>query len=74
MKIEFDQEADALYIQLKESDVFDTKEASTGVYVDVDDQDEPIGIEITHVSKRFALQDLIRFTFDLVPAGSITGQ
>ena len=66
MKIEFDSTADAVYIRLKEADVFDTKEASHGVFIDVDENDEPIGIEIINVSKRFAIQDLTRFTFDIL--------
>lgn len=66
MRIEFDQAADAVYIQLKEAEVFDTKDVSTGIFVDVDENDEPIGIEILDASKRFSLQDLTRFTFDLI--------
>lgn len=66
MKIEFDQVADAIYIRLKDGDVLDTRDVSTGVFVDVDEQDEPIGIEILNASKRFTIQDLTRFTFDLV--------
>ncbi|MCB0061692.1 MAG: DUF2283 domain-containing protein [Caldilineaceae bacterium] len=66
MKIEFDQVADAIYIRLKDGDVFDTRDVGTGVFVDVDEQDEPIGIEILNASKRFTIQDLTRFTFDFV--------
>ena len=66
MKIEFDQVADAIYIQLKDGEVFDTKDVSTGVFVDVDEFDEPLGIEILNASKRFSTQDLTRFTFDLL--------
>ena len=68
MKIEFDPAADAVYIRLKDADVFDTKEASHGVFIDVDEDDEPIGIEIINASKRFALQDMTRFTFDIFQA------
>lgn len=66
MRIEFDQVADAVYIQLKDAEVVDTKDVSTGVFIDVDEDDEPVGIEILHASKRFSLQDLTRFTFDLI--------
>lgn len=65
MKIEFDAAADAVYIRFKEGDVFDTKEASHGIFIDVDADGEPIGIEIINVSKRFTLQDMTRFTFDI---------
>ena len=66
MQIEFDQAADAVYIQLKDAEVFDTRGVSTDIFMDVDADDEPIGIEILHASKRFSLQDLTRFTFDLI--------
>jgi uncharacterized protein YuzE len=66
MKIEFDQVADAIYIRLKDGEVFDTKDVSTGIFVDVDEFDEPLGIEILNASKRFAMQDLTRFTVDLL--------
>lgn len=72
MKIEFDQAADAVYIRLKDGEVFDTKDISTGLFVDVDENDEPIGIEILHASKRFTIQDLTRFTFDLVQGPLVT--
>lgn len=52
--------ADAVYIQLKDAEVFDTKDVSTDVFMDVDEDDEPVGIEILHASKRF--------TFDLIQA------
>lgn len=65
MKIEFDPVADAIYIQLKEGEVFDTKEVSRGIFLDVDEADEPIGIEIINASRRFVLKDLTRFTFDV---------
>ncbi len=65
MKIEFDPIADAVYIRFKDADVFDTKEVSHGIFIDVDENDEPIGIEIINASKRFAMQDLTRFTFDI---------
>jgi len=65
MKIEFDPIADAIYIRFKDADVFDTKEVSQGIFIDVDEHDEPIGIEIINASKRFAMQDLTRFTFDI---------
>lgn len=66
MKIEFDQVADAVYIRLKDGEVYDTRDISTGLFVDVDENDEPLGIEILNASKRFSIQDLTRFTFDLV--------
>ncbi len=68
MKIEFDPVADAIYIRLKDSVVFDTKEASRGVFIDIDEDDEPIGIEIINASKRFSGQELTRFTFDVFQA------
>jgi uncharacterized protein YuzE len=45
MKFEFDREADALYIRLKEGRVERTIELDRGVYADLDAEDRPLGLE-----------------------------
>lgn len=45
MKIAYDRQARALYIQVKEGEVANTVEIGDGVYADIDDQQETIGIE-----------------------------
>lgn len=52
MKITYDNEADALYIKLKESEVHKTKEADENTILDYDRNGNLIGIEILFVKER----------------------
>ena len=51
MKIEYDRKADILYIKLKEAKIIDTRMLSEDVYVDVDKDQNFVGIEIWKASK-----------------------
>ena len=57
MKIEYDKEADALYIQFQKKKVALTKEIEEGINVDLDRDGKVIGIEIIGVSERYKLKD-----------------
>jgi len=59
MRIEYDQEVDALYIQMQEKYVAKTKGVENGVLIDFDEASKLIGIEILDVTKRFALSDIV---------------
>jgi uncharacterized protein YuzE len=65
MKIEYDPEADALYIQIREaarsSDNIDIEE---GVTVDVDEQGHIVGLEVLDASKRLSSSDLTSITIE----------
>ncbi|MBN2089401.1 DUF2283 domain-containing protein [candidate division KSB1 bacterium] len=52
MKLKIDSAADALYFSLDDSPVVESEEVSPGIIVDYNDQNEIIGIEILHLSKR----------------------
>jgi len=52
MKLEFDPEADALYLELSPADVDRSEEIRPGVVVDYDSAGEVVGIEVLHVGKR----------------------
>lgn len=58
MKIEYDSEADALYIQIREADVGDNIDIEDGVSVDVDADRHIVGLEILDASKRLTPADL----------------
>ncbi len=45
MRFEFDSEADALYIRIKDGHVERTIELDKGVYADLDLEDRPLGLE-----------------------------
>ena len=57
MKIEYDRKADILYIKLKDAKIIDTRMLGKDVYVDVDKDQNFVGIEIWKVSKN-AIQPL----------------
>ena len=52
MKIEFDQEADALYIELAPGDVDKTEEIKPGLILDYDINGNVLGVEMLYISKR----------------------
>lgn len=65
MILEYDPQADAIYIQLREGEVAETVEISKYVYVDVDKAGRPLGIEILFVTRHLALEDLVSVTFNI---------
>jgi len=52
MKVTIDKDADALYMRLSDTQIYDSEEVKPGVILDYDDQDNLIGIEILWVSER----------------------
>ena len=52
MKIEYDQQADAMYIRLRADSVAESDEVRPGVVLDFDVEGQVLGIEILDVSKR----------------------
>ena len=52
MKIEFDQAADALYIELAEGEIESTEEIKPGVILDYDADGNVLGVEMLYISKR----------------------
>lgn len=73
MKIEYDPEADALYIQIREavrpSDNIDIEE---GVTVDVDEHGHIVGLEVLDASKRLSPSDLTSITIERLPLEATT--
>jgi uncharacterized protein YuzE len=67
MKIEFDKQADALYIYIQEKEVARTKEIEEGILVDFDKNNLLIGIEILDVTKRFSLSDIVNLQIENLP-------
>lgn len=62
MKIEYDKEADALYIGISETGVARTEELEGGVNLDFDDKGRLVGIEVVGVSERYSKEDLTTIT------------
>ena len=52
MKIEYDQQADAMYIRLRADTVAESEEIRPGVVFDYDVEGKVLGIEMLDVSER----------------------
>ncbi len=72
MKIEFDRQADALYIYIQEKPVNKTKEIEEGILVDFDEDNRLIGLEIMDVTKRFSLADIVNLQIENLPVESVS--
>lgn len=64
MKLTVDPEADALYLRLNEAEIVDSEQVSPGVVLDYDAQENVVGVEMLHLSKRAAKADLQRLLFE----------
>jgi len=71
LRIEYDKEADALYIQLREASVDDNIDIEEGVTVDLDEKKHIVGIEILDASKRLSLEDLVNITIQNLPVEKV---
>jgi uncharacterized protein YuzE len=67
MRIEYDPDADALYILIREAQVDDNIDIEGGVTVDVDADKHIVGLEILDVSKRLNPSDLSSITIQRLP-------
>ena len=52
MRLEFDPQADAVYLELTEAEVEESKEIQPGIIMDYDAEGRVVGIEVLYVSKR----------------------
>ncbi len=67
MKIEYDREADALYIQLREAYVDDNIDVEEGITIDLDEKRHIVGIEILDATKILNLSDLVNISIENLP-------
>jgi len=74
MRIEYDREADALYIHLRQAPVDDNIDIEEGVTVDLDAEKHIVGIEILDASTRLSPEDLSQVSVEnLIPAPALPG-
>jgi uncharacterized protein YuzE len=71
LKIEYDKEADALYIQLREAYVDDNIDIEEGVTVDIDEKKHIVGIEILDATKKLSLKDIVNITIENLPVEKV---
>jgi uncharacterized protein YuzE len=55
MKLEFDPQADAVYLELTDAEIEESKEIQPGIIMDYDAEGRIVGIEVLYVSKRAEL-------------------
>jgi len=67
MKLKIDNEADALYLTLDESDAVESEEVSPGIIVDYNADNHVVGIEMLYLSKRTPKLDTGRLLFEMAP-------
>ena len=72
MRIRYSQEADAIYIRLKENKIVDSDEVSEGMIHDYDAEGNIVGIEILWVSEKADIGQLIVQSFDKVMVETAT--
>jgi uncharacterized protein YuzE len=70
MKLTVDPEADALYLRLNNAQVVDSEQVASGVVLDYDAQDNIVGVEMLHLSKRAEKADLQRLLFETLGASA----
>ena len=60
MKFTYDQDANAIYVRFSEADVDSTIARSNTVYIDLDSQGNPVGMEVLNVDSDLltSLRDL----------------
>ena len=58
MRIEYDKEADALYVRLQEKYVARTIEIEEGLNLDLDENGKLIGLEVLDAMERYSLTDI----------------
>lgn len=52
MRLHFDEEADAIYLRLDESEIVESEEVQPGIVLDFNGQNQVVGIEILRVKER----------------------
>ncbi len=62
MKIEYDNEIDALYIRLQEKSVDRTVEVEEGLNIDLDKSGKMIGLEVLDATDRYSLADIFNIS------------
>ncbi|MCB1147548.1 MAG: DUF2283 domain-containing protein [Leptospiraceae bacterium] len=65
MKIHYDKDVDAVYIELSDDSATGCVETADGINIDTNQDDRIIGIEILNASKKFDLKTIYSYELDL---------
>ena len=67
MRIEYDREVDALYIQLRDVKPSRNVDIEEGVTADFDEEGHIVGIEILSASERLGIESLLNVSIENMP-------
>lgn len=65
MSIEFDKQANALYVRVRQGDVSQTVEFAEDVYLDVDENGDVLGAEFVYADDFFSLLGRLEGRLDI---------
>ncbi|MFA6240956.1 MAG: DUF2283 domain-containing protein [Candidatus Hydrogenedentales bacterium] len=68
MRLHVDQNADALYLRLDDSQIVESEEVSPGVVIDFNEGNQVVGVEILHISHRSPKFDIGKLIFETTPS------
>jgi uncharacterized protein YuzE len=71
MRIEYDKEADALYIVLRDVPASDSTDLEEGVTIDLDGDGHIVGLEVLDASERLGLEALLNMSIENMPLEKI---
>ena len=74
MRVRYDEEADALYIRLREAEYYESDEIREGFILDYDTDGNIIGIEILEASAHLTPADLSTMNFEISRQLTKTGR
>ncbi len=65
MRVHFDEEADAVYLRLDDSEIIESEEVQPGIVLDFNQDEQVVGIEILRVGERVPLANLKQIQFEV---------
>jgi uncharacterized protein YuzE len=68
MKLTVDPEADALYLRLNDAEIMDSEQVASSVVLDYDANDNVVGVELLHLSKRGGPVEVEKLVFEILRA------
>ena len=71
MKVFYDDEVDALYIQFEQTKPVAVTELSDGINLDVTEENKVIGIEILDASRRISLDTILSYSLNVEKTVSV---
>jgi len=69
MKLHYYPETDSLYIELKDAPGSDAIEVAEGLVIDIDEDGNPVGIDIDRASERLDLSEVETVSLPALPTG-----